>query len=81
MEAIRTNATIWDLAPEFGSGEDKIPAKYISYSNTECYWSIEPPIILSNNTFHFPKGSYREEFIGGLRCKKGQIVIAYREDF
>lgn len=59
--------TLWkdlfDRAPLFGLGEPKIEANYLSYSMSECYWSVEPPMILSNGKFHFPVGTYCEPFI------------------
>jgi hypothetical protein len=80
MKSLRTNSTIWDIAPDFGTGEHKIPAVYLSYSQHECYWSTEPPIVLSNHRFKFPIGVYREAMKPPIKAPKGQIIISFREE-
>lgn len=62
MNNIHTNASIFDMAPLLGMGRNSILPKYLSYTSTQCFWSEQPPILLSNGKLHYPKGTYRQAF-------------------
>ena len=53
-----SDTDLFDFAPEFG--EEKIKAKYLTYTFNEAWWSLEPPLIMSDLSIRFPILSYRQ---------------------